>query len=520
MKFRIIFMNHKFILAIDQGTSGTTSVVFLLDEKEQLSVLGRSTIPFEQHYPAEGWVEHDLNEIWRSVEQSVEQACLEAASKPFGFAKKKIISIGITNQRETLCVYDRESTQPACKAIVWQCKRSLAVCQKLKSRVGENEFSRRTGLVLDPYFTGSKIRWLIENNEPVRLGLEKGKLVCGTIDSFLVSRLTSGRSFVTEASNASRTLLFNIETMSWDPFLLKHMKVPSESVLPEIKNSADEFGYTNGLTFLPDAIPICGILGDQQAALAGQGGFSELSAKCTYGTGAFLLVNTGGKIKRSRHGLLSTVAWSLKGNVSYALEGASFIAGAAVQFLRDNLKIISSHKDLLRAENFQAAPEIYFVPALSGLGAPWWNPSAQGAFLGLTRATKQEQVLRAALEGIAFQVNDLLLAFKEDLGRSLSDLRVDGGAASNDLLLTIQANLSSINIQRSFDLESTARGAAKMAVLGSQVISSERVLSPESSAKIFTATKGLRAQRLREDQYAGWIKAVRAIELFASSKVD
>lgn len=504
------------ILAIDQGTTGSTVLVVDVTEPSESVVLGRATVDFTQHYPNTGWVEHDLEEIWCSVVTASKRAIDQAESNRPGFTPRSVIALGITNQRETLCVFERGTGKPLARAIVWQCKRSAAIVDRLKGQGVETTVRRKTGLVLDPYFSGTKMTWLMENDPTLADQLRNGRAVMGTIDTYLIARLTGGQSFVTEASNASRTLCFDINHGAWDDELLEMLKIPGRDVLPEVRDSAGDFGRTKGLGFLPDGIPITGVLGDQQAALAGQACFAKGEAKCTYGTGAFLLANLGDKPLTSLAGMLTTVAWSLKNHRTYAFEGSAFIAGAAVQFLRDQMNMIgrASESEGL-AEGDIAAPEVYFVPALAGLGAPYWDPKASGAFFGLTRGTRKGQIIRAALEGIAFQVADLTDAMAHDLGAPLSVLRVDGGAAANNLLMQAQADFAQVTVDRPLNLETTAFGAGLFAGLGVGVYSglndlrsvrkTERSFAPKESMQM------VKAQR------AGWQRAVRAVQVFADT---
>jgi glycerol kinase len=448
----------KHLLAIDQGTTGTTALVVSLDGR----TLGRTTTELPQHYPKPGWVSHDARQIWATVEASVAGALRSA-----GVRGEDIAAIGITNQRETTVVWERATRRPIDLAIVWQCRRTAETCDVLKrdarlvARVRE-----KTGLVIDAYFSATKIAWLLDNNPGMRARADAGELAFGTIDSFLVSELTAGAVHIIDVTNASRTLLMNLARAEWDPELLETFRVPA-SVLPKIIGSAEVAGRTRGVEFLPDGIPIAGIAGDQQAALFGQAAFREGDAKCTYGTGAFALMNIGERPILSQHGLVTTTAWRIAGKTTYALEGSAFIAGAAVQWLRDGLGIIRSAKDIEALARTVASSEgVVFVPALAGLGAPHWDQDARGTITGLTRATTAAHLARATLEGIAFEVADLLEAMVKDAGRSLQRLRVDGGAAENDLLLQFQADVANVIVERPSDVETTARGAAMLAGVG------------------------------------------------------
>jgi glycerol kinase len=457
----------KHLLAIDQGTTGTTALVVEVtgDGAAAGRTIGRVTTEFPQHYPRPGWVSHDAGEIWSSVEASVRGA-LGAA----GVRAEDVAAIGITNQRETTLVWERKTRRPIDLAIVWQCRRTAAVCDTLKSdpaivaRVRE-----RTGLVIDAYFSATKIAWLLDHTSGARARAERGELAFGTIDSFLVSELTAGEVHVSDVTNASRTLLMNLARGTWDPELLRIFGVP-EPMLPAIVGCAEVVGRTRGVGFLPDGIPITGMAGDQHAALFGQGCFAEGDAKCTYGTGAFALMNIGARPILSEHGLVTTPAWRIGGKTTFALEGSAFIAGAAVQWLRDGLGVIQRASDIeALARKVESSDGVAFVPALAGLGAPHWDPGARGTITGLTRGTTSAHLARATLEGIAFEVGDLLTAMTKDAKRPLTRLRVDGGAAANDLLMQFQADIANVVAERPGDLESTGRGAAMLAAVGAGI---------------------------------------------------
>ncbi|NRA44941.1 MAG: glycerol kinase GlpK [Oligoflexales bacterium] len=511
-------MQGNYLLSIDQGTTGTTVLVLDTQKSGKELVCAQATIDFEQYYPQAGWVEHNLDEIWASVQKAASRALAIARQEDPNFHPSKISAIGITNQRETLCFFDRKSGQALRKAIVWQCKRSTAICDQIKLNGQESELREKTGLLADPYFSGSKLRWVCENEPEVKNKLTSGQGVCGTIDTYLIHRLTQGESFVTEASNASRTLLYNIHRACWDQELLELFSVPSESCLAELKDSACLLGKTKGTGFLPDGIPISSALGDQQAALAGQTCFEQGEAKCTYGTGAFLLLQLGKNPIPSQNNLLTAVSWSLNGSLSYAFEGSSFIAGAAVQYLRDNLSLLERAADAeYLASDVIGAPEIYFVPALAGLGAPWWNPNARGAFFGLTRGTNKNQLVRAALEGMAFQVCDLLDSMAKDSDHALKILRVDGGASANNLLMQVQANLGNIVVERPRNLETTALGAAFFAALGVGIYSSlDELKKLRTVDSVYNPVVNSQEEQKRQEQLAGWKRAIKAVEVFAS----
>lgn len=445
------------ILSIDQGT--TSSRAMLLDR--ELNVLGVGRKEFEQIYPKPGWVEHNPKAILESVEYSIGVA-LEKAGK----RGSDVAAIGITNQRETIVVWDRETGEPAYNAIVWQCRRSAEICDSLKAKGLEKTFTEKTGLLLDPYFSGTKLKWLLDNIEGLKARAESGSVKAGTIDSYLVDWLSGGERHATDASNASRTLLLNIHSLDWDEELLGALGVPSV-ILPEVAASSEVYGKTRGLSVLPDGIPIAGIAGDQQAALFGQACFNEGDAKCTYGTGAFLLMNTGERAVASENRLLTTVAWRLGDKTTYALEGSAFIAGAAVQWLRDGLGIIENSSEIeALAGGVDSSGGVVMVPAFAGLGAPHWRADARAIITGITRGTTREHIARATLEGIALQNYEILNAMEQDSGVGLKRLKVDGGACANNLLMQFQSDVLGCEIVRPEMIETTALGAAFLAGLG------------------------------------------------------
>jgi glycerol kinase len=447
----------KLILAIDQGTTGSTVLVF--DEK--LALRGRGYREFPQHFPQPGWVEHEPEQIWSSVTGALSDALSSSKIDP-----KEIAGIGITNQRETTLVWDRKTGAPLHRAIVWQDRRTADACAQLKAQGLEPEFRLRTGLVLDPYFSGTKLAWMLQNVDGLRARAEKGEVCFGTVDTYLVWRLTGGASHVTDVSNASRTLLFDLHELRWSERLLDLLKVPRQ-LLPEVRGSAEAYGKTRGVAGLPDGIPVAGMAGDQQAALFGQECFQRGEAKCTYGTGAFLLMNTGEEPVPSKNGLVTTVGWRIGDRTHYALEGSTFIAGAMVQWLRDGLGIIQKASEVeALAASVPDSGGVTAVPALAGMGAPHWRPEARGLISGLTRGTTKAHVARAVLEGIALQIHDLLGAMQADAGFKLASLRVDGGAAANDLLMQFQADILSVPIVRPQMVEATALGAAMLAGIG------------------------------------------------------
>ncbi len=449
----------RYVLAIDQGTTGTTAV--LLDRK--LAVRAAVNQEFPQHFPRPGWVEHELEEIWAGVGATVRKALRQAGARG-----RDLAAIGITNQRETTALWRRGSSRPVGRAIVWQDRRTTGACAALKAAGKEPWVRQRTGLVLDPYFSATKLGWLLDHVKGARRDAEAGRLAFGTIDTFLAWRLTGG-AHVTDVSNASRTLLMNLETRRWDDALLQLFDVP-RAVLPEIRSSSEVYGATRGLDFLPDGLPVCGMAGDQQAALFGQACFAPGDAKCTYGTGAFLLQNVGPRPVHSSRGLLATVAWEACGEVAYALEGSSFIAGAAVQWLRDGLGLIKTSAEIEPlARRVKDSGGVTFAPALAGLGAPHWRPEARGVIRGIDRGTTAAHLARATLDGIALSVFDLAEAMRVESGQPFHDFKVDGGASRNDLLMQTQADLLGVPVVRPKVIETTAVGAALLAGLASGV---------------------------------------------------
>jgi glycerol kinase len=490
-----------FILAIDQGTTGTTAL--LVDH--ELAIKGKETVDFPQHYPKPSWVEHDLDEIWSSVLHAIDRLF-----KKTGVSPKDVSAIGITNQRETTALWLRdEQGTPVGKAIVWQDRRTADFCATLKSKGLEKKIQKKTGLLLDPYFSATKIHWRFKNDSGLNALARSGKLCFGTIDSYLLYRMSGEHK--TDVSNASRTLLMDLKTCEWDEDLLKLFKVP-QNILPEICPSAVLYGKTKNFGSLPDGIPITGIAGDQQAALFGQACFEKGSAKCTYGTGAFALVNTGTTPVFSKHGMLTTVSWKLKDKVTYGLEGSAFIAGAAVQWLKEGLGLLSASQEVEElALSVSDSAGVLFVPALSGMGAPHWIPGATGLLTGLTRGTSPAHIARATLEGVAFQVNELLAAMKLDSQRKLSPLKVDGGASENSFLMQFQADLSQIPVIRSQVIETTALGAALQAGLGigfwsdleeiTKKWKTDRTFKPQMSAKE------------RKNKIQKWDKAIKALKV-------
>lgn len=488
-----------FIMAIDQGT--TSSRTCIVDKNGKLVAEARET--FKQIFPKPGWVEHDPEDIWFSTERSMRMALQKAKIKG-----SQIAAIGITNQRETVAVWNAKSGKPIHNAIVWQCRRTHAICEKLKKSKKEKLITAKTGLVLDPYFSATKIQWILKNTPQALQKAKAGELRAGTVDTFLLWRLTGGKSHKTDVSNASRTMLMNIHSGWWDEELLKIFSVP-QSLLPEICPSNAEFGVTQALGFLPDGIPITGMIGDQQSALFGQSCFAQGEAKCTFGTGSFILLNTGTKAVKSKHKLLTTIAWKLKDQeMTYALEGGAFVCGAAVQWLRDGLGLVEQSSDIeTLAKSVEDSAGVVFVPALTGLGAPHWRPEARGVLWGLTRGTQKAHIARATLEAMAWQNVEILESMQKDLGKKIKSVKVDGGAAANNLLMQMQSDFSGLQVIRPANLETTAMGAAFMAGLGAGIWRSTRdILSVWETDRGFSNKMKVSA---RKTGLASWINVVK-----------
>ena len=445
----------KYIMALDQGTTSSRCILF----SESGAIVSTAQKEFTQIYPNAGWVEHDPMEIW-STEYSV---AIEAMAK-IGAKPEDIAGIGITNQRETTIVWDKRTGTPVYNAIVWQCRRTSNFCDELKEKGFEAKIKSKTGLILDPYFSGTKIKWILDNVEGVRKEAEAGNLLFGTVDTWLIWNLTKGKIHATDYSNASRTMLYNIYDLKWDEELLEMMDIPV-SMMPKVLPSSHTYGVTDQFLFGAE-IPIAGVAGDQQSALFGQTCYEEGTAKNTYGTGCFMLMNTGEKAVESKNGLITTIAWGVDGKVEYALEGSVFVAGAAIQWLRDELRMIKSAAD---TEEYCLAVEdtngVYMVPAFVGLGAPYWDPYARGTIVGLTRGAKKEHFIRAVVESLAYQSYDILKAMEEDSGITLKSLRVDGGASANNFLMQFQSNVLGVDVLRPEVIETTAYGAACLAGL-------------------------------------------------------
>ncbi len=488
------------ILAIDQGTTSSRAIIF----DRNLNPKGSGQKEFRQFYPASGWVEHDPEEIWKSVLAVCKSAMRNAKARPSG-----IRSIGITNQRETVVIWDRKTGKPIHKAIVWQDRRTADLCHALKKRGLETKFTAKTGLLLDPYFSGTKIAWLLDNVKGARAKASKGELAFGTIDTFLIWRLTGGKVHATDATNASRTLIYNIRDGKWDAELLRILNIPP-SLLPEVKDCAADFGTTDKKLF-GAAISIGGVAGDQQAATIGQACFSPGMMKSTYGTGCFALMNTGKRFVKSDNRLLTTIAYRLNGKTTYALEGAIFIAGAAVQWLRDGLGVIAKANETgALASSADAKQSVYLVPAFVGLGAPYWNAEARGALFGLTRGTTRKELARAALESVCYQTRDLLEAMKKDWGSAgKTVLRVDGGMTASDYTMQALSDILDAPVDRPQTLETTALGAAYLAGLHAGLLP-----PPEKFARRWKRERRFSPKMKpseRTAKYAGWKDAVRKL---------
>lgn len=487
-----------YLLAIDQGTTGSTVMVLSPDAK----VLGKASREFKQHYPKPGWVEHDLEDIWKSV-----LGALEDALKASNVKGSACLGIGITNQRETTVVWDRKTGEPIHRAIVWQDRRTADRCVALKEAGHETLFRERTGLVLDPYFSGTKIGWILDEVDGARARAKNGELAFGTIDSWLVHRLSGGAAHVTDASNASRTLCFDIHTGGWNEELTGLLDVPM-AMLPEVRSCSEVYAKTKGVPGLPDGIPLAGMAGDQQSALFGQTCFEKGDAKCTYGTGAFLLTNTGTTPVPSKNRLVTTVAWRLGDETTYALEGSSFIAGAAVQWLRDGVGLIADASEIeAKAREVESSDGVVVVPALTGLGAPHWDPQARGLICGISRGTTAAHLCRATLEGIALQIVDLVEAMGDDWGNPIRRLRVDGGATKNDLLMQYQSDLLNVPVDRPENVETTALGAAYLAGLAVGVFADQSaIVAAHRVGKTYEPTMSAEE---RAEHRARWEDAVR-----------
>ncbi|RDU37744.1 glycerol kinase [Neobacillus piezotolerans] len=492
-----------YILALDQGTTSSRAIIFDKEGK----IVHSSQKEFTQHFPKPGWVEHNANEIWGSILAVIAGALSESNIKP-----EQIAGIGITNQRETAVVWDKETGIPIYNAIVWQSRQTSAICEELKEKGYNNAFREKTGLLIDAYFSGTKVKWILDNVEGARKRAEEGRLLFGTIDTWLIWKLSGGKAHVTDYSNASRTLMFNIHELKWDEELLEILGIPA-SMLPEVKPSSEVYTQTAPFHFFGKKVPISGAAGDQQAALFGQACFEKGMAKNTYGTGCFMLMNTGEKAVRSEHGLLTTIAWGLNGKVEYALEGSIFVAGSAIQWLRDGLRMLKDAKDSESyAKKVESTDGVYVVPAFVGLGTPYWDSDVRGAVFGLTRGTAKEHFIRATLESLAYQTKDVLSAMEMDSGIKLKTLRVDGGAVKNNFLMDFQSGILDVPVERPQINETTALGAAYLAGLAVGFWESQEEIAAKWA--IDRAFEPEMADREREELYSGWKKAVKAAMVF------
>lgn len=487
----------KYILALDQGTTSSRAIIF---DKDQ-NIYGIAQKEFKQIYPKEGWVEHNPMEIWASQYGVLQEVLAKTNTEP-----EQIAAIGITNQRETAIVWDKDTGEPIYNAIVWQCRRTADICEELKSDGFDKYIRENTGLLIDAYFSATKIKWILDNVEGARKKAEKGKLLFGTVDTWLLWKLTNGKVHVTDFTNASRTMLFNIRKLEWDKKILHKLSIPA-SMLPEVKSSSEIYGYVNLGGKDNVKVPIAGIAGDQQAALFGQAAFNKGDAKNTYGTGCFLLMNTGEKLVESKNGLLTTIAVGLNGKVSYALEGSVFMGGAIIQWLRDEMGMLSDAQDSeYFAKKVKNNGGVYVVPAFVGLGAPYWDMYARGAIFGLTRGSNKNHIIRAALEAIAYQVKDLINAMEEDAGCKINTLKVDGGASKNKLLMQFQSDITNIEVCKPIITETTALGAAYLAGLAVGYFNNlEEISKSWCIGEKYTPKMNLED---REKLYKGWKKAI------------
>lgn len=493
---------EKYILALDQGTTSSRAILF--NRSGEIVHIAQQEFP--QYFPKPGWVEQNANEIWSSILAVMASCLAESGIKPV-----QIAGIGITNQRETVVLWDKETGRPIYNAVVWQSRQTADICDELKAKGLGDLFHRKTGLLIDPYFSGTKVKWVLDHVPGARERAEKGELLFGTIDSWLIWKL-SGGTHVTDVSNASRTLMYNIYDLQWDDELLQILDIP-KAMLPEVRGSSEVYAHTVDYHFFGHRIPIAGAAGDQQSALFGQGCYTKGSMKNTYGTGCFMLMNTGEQPVQSNHGLITTIAWGINGKIEYALEGSIFVAGSAVQWLRDGLRMLRSSKD---SEDYAArvpsTDGVYMVPAFVGLGSPYWDSEVKGAVFGLTRGTTKEHFIRATLEALAYQTKDVLTAMESDSGIPVNALRVDGGAAANDFLMQFQSDILNIPVERPNVNETTALGAAYLAGLAvGYWNSADELANHENTERVFHPVM---AEEERTELYAGWQRAVKAAMVF------
>ncbi|MBX9972615.1 glycerol kinase GlpK [Cytobacillus firmus] len=494
---------EKYILSLDQGTTSSRAILF----NKKGEIVHTAQKEFTQHFPKPGWVEHNANEIWGSILSVIAGVFSESGIKP-----EQIAGIGITNQRETTVVWDKETGAPVYNAIVWQSRQTSEICDELKEKGYNDLFREKTGLLIDAYFSGTKVKWILDHVEGAREKAEQGKLLFGTIDTWLIWKLSGGKAHVTDYSNASRTLMFNIHELKWDEELLNILGVP-ETMLPEVKPSSGVYAKTIDYHFFGKEVPIAGAAGDQQAALFGQACFEKGMAKNTYGTGCFMLMNTGEKAVQSEHGLLTTIAWGLEGKIEYALEGSIFVAGSAIQWLRDGMRMLKDAKDSESyAKRVGSTDGVYVVPAFVGLGTPYWDSDVRGAVFGVTRGTSKEHFIRATLESLAYQTKDVLSAMEADSGIELKTLRVDGGAVKNNFLMEFQSDILEVPVERPTINETTALGAAYLAGLAVGFWNSQEEIAEQWA--IDRSYHPSMEEKVRADLYQGWKKAVKAAIAF------
>lgn len=492
-----------YILSLDQGTTSSRAIIF--NRKGEIVHIAQKE--FTQYFPHAGWVEHNANEIWGSV-----LAVIATVLSETNISAEQIVGIGITNQRETTVVWDKETGAPVYNAIVWQSRQTSDICEELKQEGYENTIRKKTGLLIDPYFSGTKVKWILDNVDGARSKAEEGKLLFGTIDTWLIWKLSGGKAHVTDYSNASRTMMFNIHELKWDEELLKILNIPV-SMLPEVRSSSEIYAHTVGYHFFGEEVPIAGAAGDQQAAMFGQACFEKGMGKSTYGTGCFMLMNTGEKAVESEHGLLTTIAWGINGKVEYALEGSIFIAGAAIQWLKDGMRMLNQASDSEKyAKRVDSTDGVYVVPAFVGLGTPYWDSEVRGAVFGLTRGTSKEHFIRATIESLAYQTKDVLSVMEIDSGIKLKTLRVDGGAVKNNFLLEFQSDLLDVQVERPVINETTALGAAYLAGLAVGYWESQKEI--ESQWAIDQQFEPNMTKDKRDQLYDGWKKAVHAAMAF------
>ena len=494
---------EQYIMSIDQGTTSSRAILF----NKEGQIQGVAQREFKQYFPKSGWVEHDANEIWTSVLAVMAEVINENEIDP-----EQIKGIGITNQRETTVIWDKKTGRPIYHAIVWQSRQTQHICNELKEQGHEKTFRNKTGLLLDPYFSGTKVRWILDNVKGAREKAENGDLLFGTIDTWLVWKLSGGEAHITDYSNASRTLMYNIHELKWDDELLELLDIP-KAILPEVKESSEVYAHTKDYHFFGQEVPIAGIAGDQQAALFGQACFERGDVKNTYGTGGFMLMNTGEEPVTSESGLLTTIAYGLDGKVNYALEGSIFVSGSAIQWLRDGLRIINSAP---QTENYatrvNSTDNVYFVPAFVGLGTPYWDSEARGAIFGLTRGTEKEHFIRATLESLCYQTRDVIEAMSKDSGIEVNNLRVDGGAVKNNFIMQFQADIVDTSVERPEVQETTALGAAYLAGLAVDFWEDKKDIA--DGWKLEKEFNPEMSEETRTKLYKGWKKAVEATQVF------